>query len=203
VADMAKIDRKIAKTINLGIMYGMGIYKLGQLLNMSYENATALMEQYHQKVPFIRGLMHECNKTATYRGWLKTLTGRKRHFNFWEPSDFKNKWPTKEMPLRKNEAEKIWKGRPLQRAYTYKALNALIQGASADMTKLAMVNLYEKLHVVPHLQVHDELDVSEEDDKIVRKIKKEMETCVKLEVPLQVDIETGDNWGALQSVVYN
>ena len=195
VADMAGIKRKVAKTINLGIMYGMGTFKLGQMLGLSYNDATILLEKYHEKVPFVKGLMHEAGKAATYRGEIKTLLGRKRHFHFWEPSDSRLKWPNKEMPLRKENADEIWKGRPLRRAYTHKALNALIQGASADLTKKAMLDLYKELKIVPHLQVHDELDISHIDNPAIKWVTDIMENCVKLEVPLKVSIEKGRSWG--------
>ena len=195
VAEMAGIKRKVAKTINLGIMYGMGTFKLGQMLGLSYNDATILLEKYHEKVPFVKGLMHEAGKAATYRGEIKTLLGRKRHFHFWEPSDSRLKWPNKEMPLRKENADEIWKGRPLRRAYTHKALNALIQGASADLTKKAMLDLYKELKIVPHLQVHDELDISHIDNPAIKWVTDIMENCVKLEVPLKVSIEKGRSWG--------
>ena len=195
VAEMAGIKRKIAKTIKLGIMYGMGTFKLGQMLGLNYNDATILLEKYHEKVPFVKGLMHEASKAVTYRGEIKTLLGRKRHFNFWEPSDSRLKWPNKEMPLRKEDAEEIWKGRPLKRAYTHKALNALIQGASADLTKKAMLDLYNELKIVPHLQVHDELDISHIDNPAIKWVTDIMENCVKLEVPLKVSVEKGKSWG--------
>ena len=195
VADLAGINRKVAKTINLGIMYGMGTFKLGQMLGLSYNDATILLEKYQEKVPFVKGLMHEASKAVTYRGEIKTLLGRKRHFNFWEPSDSTLRWPNKEMPLRLEDAERIWKGRPLKRAYTHKALNALIQGASADLTKKAMLDLYTELNVVPHLQVHDEIDISYKDENELKKIAQIMENCVELEVPLKVPLEKGPSWG--------
>ena len=195
VAEMADIDRKTAKTINLGIMYGMGTFKLGQMLNLNYNAATILLEKYHGNVPFVKGLMHEDSKAALYRGEIKTLLGRKRHFDYWEPADSTLRWPNKEMPLRKIDAEKVWKGRPLRRAYTHKALNALIQGASADLTKKAMLDLYTELNVVPHLQVHDEIDISYKDENELKKIAQIMENCVELEVPLKVTLEKGPSWG--------
>ena len=196
VADLAGINRKVAKTINLGIMYGMGTFKLGQMLGLSYNDATILLEKYHEKVPFVKGLMHEASKAVTYRGEIKTLLGRKRHFNFWEPSDSRLKWPNKEMPLRIEDAERIWKGRPLKRAYTHKALNALIQGASADLTKKAMLDMYNELGIVPHLQVHDELDLSYNGN--IKPVVDIMENCVKLEVPLKVSVEKGRSWGEVK-----
>ena len=195
VAEMAGIKRKVAKTINLGIMYGMGTYKLSQMLGLSYNDATILLEKYHEKVPFVKGLSHEASKAATYRGEIKTLLGRRRHFPFWEPSDSTLKWPNKEMPLRREDAENIWKGRPLRRAYTHKALNALIQGASADLTKKAMLMLYKELKIVPHIQVHDEIDITHADNPFIKNVVEIMENCVSLEVPLKVSVEKGRSWG--------
>jgi len=200
VAKMAKIDRKVAKTINLGIMYGMGTYKLGQMLGLNYNEAINLLEKYHENVPFVKGLMHEASQAVVYRGEIKTILGRKRHFNFWEPSDSRLKWPNKEMPLRRDEAEEVWKGRPLKRAYTHKALNALIQGTSADLTKKAMLMLYKELKVVPHLQVHDELDITHADNSSIKWVVEIMENCVDLKVPLKVSVEKGPSWGEVKEV---
>ena len=88
-------------------------------------------------------------------------------------------------------------GPGIKRAYTYKALNRLIQGSAADMTKKAMIDLY-KAGIIPHIQVHDELDISVEDLDHANKIKTVMEHAVSLEVPNKVDYEFGPNWGTLK-----
>ena len=82
----------------------------------------------------------------------------------------------------------------IRRAYTYKALNKLIQGSAADMTKKAMLDLYEE-KIIPHIQIHDELDVSVESEKHANKIIDIMQNAVKLHVPNKVDYESGENWG--------
>ena len=82
----------------------------------------------------------------------------------------------------------------VRRAYTYKALNKLIQGSAADMTKKAMIDLYKE-GIIPHIQVHDELDISVESPEHAQKIKDIMESAVDLEVPNKVDYEKGDTWG--------
>ena len=82
-------------------------------------------------------------------------------------------------------------------AFTYKALNRLIQGSAADMTKKAMVDLYEQ-GIIPHIQIHDELCFSIKDDKQADKIKAIMEDAIKLEVPNKVDYESGPNWGTIK-----
>jgi DNA polymerase I-like protein with 3'-5' exonuclease and polymerase domains len=84
-----------------------------------------------------------------------------------------------------------------QPAFIYKALNKLIQGSAADMTKKAMVLLYRK-GIVPHIQIHDELCISIKNEKQASQIRKIMETSIKLEIPNKVDYESGPNWGTLK-----
>lgn len=194
VADMAGIKRKQAKTINLGMFYGMGIYKLSQELGISIEEAKPLFEQYHDRVPFVRQLSQRCSQSVSDKGWIKTLLGRKRHFNLWEPADSQNTWPNRENPLTLDQAQKVWKDRPLRRSMVHKSLNALIQGGSADMTKKAMIDLYKEGELA-HIQVHDELCFSVRDRKHGEKIKDIMENCVKINVPIKVDLEMGPTWG--------
>jgi len=86
---------------------------------------------------------------------------------------------------------------PLKRAFTYKALNRLIQGSAADMTKKSMVCLYEN-GIIPHIQIHDEVDISVESDKKAEKIIEIMESAVELKVPNKVDYEKGNNWGEIK-----
>ena len=87
-------------------------------------------------------------------------------------------------------------GPGIRRAYTYKALNKLIQGSAADMTKKAMLELYKE-GIVPHIQIHDELDLSIENDSQAKKVIEIMEQAVTLEVPNKVDYEVGNNWGEI------
>ena len=83
----------------------------------------------------------------------------------------------------------------IKRAYTYKALNRLIQGSAADQTKKAMVDVYEEMGIIPLIQVHDELDCSVKSEIEAQKIKKIMENCIELEVPSKVDTNLGESWG--------
>jgi DNA polymerase I-like protein with 3'-5' exonuclease and polymerase domains len=82
----------------------------------------------------------------------------------------------------------------VKRCFTYKALNKLIQGSAADMTKQAMLNLYKE-GIVPHIQIHDELDISVKDEQQAARIVEIMENAVKLAIPNKVDYESGDTWG--------
>ena len=191
VAEMADIPRLQAKTINLGLFYGMGKNKLQAELGVNKERAEELFSQYHGKVPFVKQLMDNVMRRAQDSGKIRTLLGRLCRFHLWEPNQFGiHKAMSHEDALREH-------GPGIKRAYTYKALNKLIQGSAADMTKKAMIELYKE-GIIPHIQVHDELDISVKDDKQVEIIIKIMESAVELEVPNRVDYESGENWGNIK-----
>ena len=188
VADMAKIPRTQAKTINLGLFYGMGKNKLQAELGVTKEKAEELFAQYHNQVPFVKQLMSKASNRAQDRGQIRTLLGRLCRFHLWEPNQFgMHKALPHEDALREH-------GPGIRRAYTYKALNKLIQGSAADMTKKAMLDLYKE-GIIPHIQIHDELDISIKDDSETKKIIDIMENAVNLEVPNKVDFECGKTWG--------
>jgi DNA polymerase I-like protein with 3'-5' exonuclease and polymerase domains len=191
VAEMADIPRTQAKTINLGLFYGMGKNKLQAELGVSKEKADDLFKKYHAKVPFVKQLMDNVMHRAQDAGRIRTLLGRACRFPLWEPAQFGiHKALSHEEALREH-------GPGIKRAYTYKALNRLIQGSAADMTKKAMLELYKE-GITPHIQVHDELDISVKDDIMAAKIKKIMEGAVTLEVPNKIDYEYGTNWGNIK-----
>ena len=190
VADMAEIKRTQAKTINLGLFYGMGKNKLQAELGVSKEKANELFNTYHGKVPFVKQLMEKASNRAQDRGQIRTLLGRLCRFHLWEPNSFgMHKAMTHEDALQEH-------GPGIKRAYTYKALNKLIQGSAADMTKKAMLDLHNE-GIVPHIQIHDELCVSIESDAQAKKVVEIMEQAVTLEVPNKVDYEHGTNWGTI------
>ena len=191
VADMAGIERKQAKTINLGLMYGMGKNKLMAELGLMKESAEKLIKQYHTKAPFVKQLMDNVSRKANDRGKIRTLGGRACHFDLWQPVQF---GVFKPLPLEMARKEY---DEPLKRAFTYKALNKLIQGSAADMTKKSMVALYEN-GIIPHIQIHDEVDISVESDKKAEEIINIMESAVELKVPNKVDYEKGANWGEIK-----
>ena len=191
VADMAEIPRYQAKTINLGLFYGMGKNKLQAELGVSKEKAEELFRQYHNKVPFVKQLMDNVMQRAQDRGRIRTLLGRLCRFHLWEPNQF---GIHKALP---HDTALTEHGPGIKRAYTYKALNKLIQGSAADMTKKAMIELHKE-GIIPHIQVHDELDISVIDHTHVAHIKEIMENAVSLEVPNKVDYESGPNWGIIK-----
>ena len=191
VAKMADIPRLQAKTINLGLFYGMGKAKLQAELGVSKEKAEELFSVYHARVPFVKSLMKSVSNRAQHRGQIRTLLGRLCRFHLWEPNSF---GMHKALPF--NEAVQEH-GPGIRRAYTYKALNKLIQGSAADMTKKSMLELYKE-GIIPHIQVHDELDISIKDKQQAELIKNVMEDAVSLEVPNKVDYESGPNWGTIK-----
>ena len=190
VADMAGISRKAAKTINLGIMYGMGVGKLANQLGLSDAQAKALMAEYQEKVPFVKKLATLASTRAEREGRIRTILGRLCRFDLWEPATFGyNK------PMKYDDAQREYGGMGrLRRAFTYKALNRVIQGSAADQNKLAMAECYEE-GLVPLLTVHDELCFNVESDEQAARITKIMEEGLSLKVPSKVDQELGNNWG--------
>jgi len=220
VADMANISRKQAKTINLGLFYGMGKIKLQKELGLDQTEAKTLFNDYHNRVPFVRRLSQELIDFSKKNKLLFTLYDRFCRFDKWETTN--KEWNPetnrfnqvtlytekdareafKAEILDKFKEKKIdpnymdWFERYYTPAFTYKALNRLIQGSAADMTKKAMVDLYEK-GIVPHIQIHDELCFSTTDHE-AELIKETMEQTILLEVKNKVDYESGPNWGTMK-----
>ena len=194
VAEMAQIPRKQAKTINLGLMYGMGVGKMSDQLDITLEDAKELVRQYHTRVPFVKMLMTGVQNRLNDKGSsgsIRSLLGRKCRFDLWEPDTFAM---NKALPYREAVQEHGETTR-LKRAYTYKALNRLIQASAADMTKKAMINIY-KTGRIPLIQIHDEIAMSVKDKNDAKKIAQMMETAVELEVPSKCDVEIGPDWGS-------
>jgi len=212
VADMAGVERSHAKTINLGIMYGMGIGKLAQTLgDIPFEEAKTLRNEYDEKVPFIRGLASSVMDIASKRAEIRTLLGRKCRFPMRELKGYSKEY---KKPIHVDRLEERWVdvlNTPIEErdknwasmnperyqvAFVYKALNRLIQASAADQTKQAMKDCMDRGHW-PMLTVHDELCFSIESDEQVTEIKKVMETCAPgLTIPSKVDVGLGENWGS-------
>ena len=191
VSEIADIERDQAKTINLGLFYGMGVNKLSNELQVKVEVAKEILSQYNNKVPFIKDLATRVSLYANSEGYVSTLRGRKCRFELWEPTTF---GVFKALPLDQAKL-KYGKHHHLQRAGTYKALNRLIQGSAADQTKQAMINLYNE-GLTPLIQIHDELTLSfDGSEEIKNKIISTMENAIKLSVPSKVDCDLGKSWG--------
>jgi DNA polymerase I-like protein with 3'-5' exonuclease and polymerase domains len=238
VATMAKITRAQAKTINLGLFYGMGKNKLAASLELDSQESKELFNQYHNQIPFVRDLSNGSMNFAENHKCIYTLEDRFCRFDRWEPKD--KEWDkekgmftyteyvekevdgkiTKEIEhnpvpiLSKKQAQDHYlanRSRSLAEndphckefeeyyrpAFTYKALNKLIQGSAADMTKKAMVKLYKK-GIVPHIQIHDELCLSIDSEKKASMVKETMEKAIILAIPNKVNYKKGKNWGTIK-----
>ena len=211
VADIADVDRTTAKVINLGIMYGMGIGKLANVMGgIPFEDAKAIRNDYDEKVPFIKGMASSVMKVAAERQEIRTLLGRKCRFPMRELKGYnkgasslihkdrlEERWEDiMDTPLEEREAG--WKSKDPQRyqvAFTYKSLNRLIQASSADQTKMAMKLCFDHGYL-PMLTVHDELCFSIKSEEEVKEIKHLMENCVPdFSIPSIIDVGTGTDWG--------
>jgi len=158
---------------------------------------------FDQKVPFVKEIADSCMNAANDRGYIKTLLGRRRHFILWEPMDaykrnrdFYQKVPGAEkcVPMRLEEAQAKYPGVSLRRSNTHKALNALIQGSSADMTKAALIKIRREGNVIPYMQVHDEIDFAARDKAHALQCQHLAETCVDMTVPIRADLSLGKTW---------
>ena len=194
VADMAGITRKQAKTIGLGLMYGMGKRKLSEQLDLSLEEASELIQTFHDRVPFLRGTVHSVQKKIEHPasgGAIRTLLGRKCRFPLWEPQQ----WGiNKALPYEEAYAKY---GARIKRAMTYKGLNRLIQGSAADQTKAAMLAVHKAGYNLM-LQVHDEVALSVKTREEAEEAAQLMREAVQLDVPSKVDVEIGETWGSAE-----
>lgn len=180
LSEITKDDRRIAKTINFGVMYGMSSFRLGRDLGIPRKVAEEFITSYFAKYSGIQTFMDKVIAGAEKTGKVSTLMGRER---FISGINSRNK-------TEKSQAERM-------------AINTPIQGSAADIVKLAMLKIASRLKELDLksrmiLQVHDELifEVPESELEIMKKVVKEvMETAVTLSIPLRTSIETGRNWG--------
>ena len=176
---VTKEMRRMAKAVNFGIIYGISGFGLSENLNIDTKEATKFINDYYETYPGIKDYKNNCIKKAHELGYVKTMFGRKRTINELENKNY----------MIRSGAERM-------------ALNTPIQGTSADIIKIAMVRLFDEfnknnLKSKILVTVHDELvvDCKKDEFDIVTKLMKDiMESVIKLDVPLLVDVEYGDNW---------
>ncbi len=196
-ADLMGVSRKEAKTIGLGLIYGMGVNKLSHQLGVDLDEAKGLSRKYHQNIPFLKELADKCSGRASRPPYLiRTLLHRRCRFPMWEPVSVSRDEPVR-TPYNREKAEQTYGPNNIKVAFAYKALNRLIQGSAADQTKMAMVELHKE-GLLPLVQIHDELAMSVPDRDTAHKVREIMESCVRLHVPSVVDMECGPNWGSLK-----
>lgn len=192
------LSYRIAKDINLGSAYGMGVYKLSIKLNIPYEDAKALMKLFHKGVPYVKPLEERCMELVQAQGFIRTVLGRKRRFNKWEPRD----WERKKGAFAVDSYEKAveqW-GADVERADAHKALNSMCQGSAADQTKQAIIML-DEAGLTPQLQVYDELGQTIWEDRDAFRIQQIMEHAIEFEVPHLASPDVGRSWGETKDFV--
>jgi DNA polymerase-1 len=179
INDVNKDMRRKAKTVNFGIIYGISAFGLSERLNIPRGEASNIIKQYFDKYPGIRKYMENTVNFAKEHGYVKTLKGRKRYI--------------RDINSRNNTV----------RGYAERnAINAPIQGTAADMIKIAMINIHKKflekeLKAYMILQVHDELvfDTPDSEIELIKPIIiKNMKEAIPLKVPVEIDMNTGENW---------
>jgi DNA polymerase I-like protein with 3'-5' exonuclease and polymerase domains len=197
IVESAGIDRRVAKDMYLGLCYGMGINKLCAKLGKPRDEGERIINDFNTRVPFIKEISEGCERSAQQRGYIRTLLGRRRHFNKWEPIDgYKRRTENGEIitACSLEEAEQRWPKVRLVRADTRKALNALIQGSAADMVKASLLKVYKETGNVPYLAVHDELDYPVESEEHAKTYLQMIETSVEMTVPIYADLDYGKSW---------
>jgi DNA polymerase-1 len=184
--DPAKVTpemRRTAKTVNFGVIYGMSDYGLEQATGLSREEAAAFINAYFEKYPGVKQYLESTKEKARKEGYVQTILGRKRAI-----------------------PEINHANRQLREAAERMAINMPVQGTSADIIKVAMINLdhemaKRKLKSQMILQVHDELifEVPQAEQAEMKKLVPELMTsAIELSVPLKADVKTGPNWGEMK-----
>ncbi|MHA7055963.1 DNA polymerase I [Aquimarina sp. M1] len=179
IEEVTREQRSNAKTVNFGIIYGVSAFGLSNQTNLSRSESKELIDTYYKTYPKLRNYMSEQVDFARENGYVQTVLGRRRYL--------------KDI----NSANAVVRG-----AAERNAVNAPIQGSAADIIKIAMINIHQKLNEGKYktkmlLQVHDELvfDVYKPElEKLQSLIKSEMESAYSLAVPLDVDLGLGNNW---------
>ena len=171
--------RREAKAVNFGIIYGISAFGLSNDLNIGAKKAKAYIDKYFETYSDVKSYMNKNVETATQKGYVTTLFGRRRVINEIRSSNYN-----------------------LRSFGERAAMNMPLQGSSADIIKAAMINVYKKLQEGGYkaklvLQVHDELIIDcpkDEVEAVAKILKTEMENAVALKVPLTVDVGIGQNW---------
>jgi DNA polymerase I len=195
-------ERRLAKIINFGVIYGMGAQRFAREAGVPYSDAKTFIERFYERYPEVFAYLKRMEQLAVIQGYVETMLGRRRYFAFESPSlralHGKSLDEVADVDLDKLKLNAYERG--LLRA----AANAPIQGSSADLIKAAMVQLHDVLkpyqaHLL--LQVHDELVIEVHPDDLERVrslIQKTMENALPLSIPLVAEVHTGANWMAVK-----
>lgn len=177
--EVTDLQRRNAKAVNFGIVYGISSFGLSQDLSISKKEAAEYIEQYFETYPDVKKFLDKTVENAKQNGYVTTLYGRRRPIPELSSGNF----------MQRSFGERV-------------AMNSPIQGTAADIMKLAMIHVWERLHKENLksrliLQVHDELliETLAEEEELVRQIlTEEMQHAAELSVTLEIDLHTGENW---------
>jgi DNA polymerase-1 len=180
--DEAKAKRNVAKTVNFGLLYGMGQKKLSQTLGISTKEAKEIIQRYFESFPTVKSYFRFVVDSSKENGYIETLLKRRRYF------DYENATPM------------------FKAAYERESVNSLFQGSASDLIKLSMNKIHkiikdESLHVKMLLQIHDELifEVDEADAvEIGERFRSVMEGIMELNIPLKASMNIGNKWSELK-----
>ncbi|AFZ25873.1 DNA polymerase I [Cylindrospermum stagnale PCC 7417] len=194
--DITSDERRLAKTINFGVIYGMGSLRFARSTGVDKNNANEFIKRFNERYPKVFAYLEKVKKEAIAQGYVETILGRRRYFDFTSNSlrQLKNS------NLEEINLSKLKNLGAYDAGLLRSAANAPIQGSSADIIKIAMVRLHEVLKKYQArllLQVHDELVFEvppQEWEELQPQIKSVMENAVSLSVPLVVDVRAGENW---------
>jgi len=178
----APAKRAIAKTVNFGLLYGMGQKKLSDTLGITTKEAKEIIEKYFASFPTVKQYFRSIVESSKEKGYVETLLKRRRYF------DYENATPM------------------YRAAYERESVNSVFQGSAADLIKLSMNKIHtiiekEQLNATMLLQIHDELifEVAAKDaDLLGQRFREEMQNIMQLNVPLKASLNIGDNWGELK-----
>ncbi len=194
--DVTSDERRLAKTINFGVIYGMGSLRFSRSTGVDKANANEFIKRFNQRYGKVFEYLESVKKQAIALGYVETILGRRRYCNF-ESSALRNLKGSNPEDIDLSKLKNLGAN---DAGLLRSAANAPIQGSSADIIKIAMVRMHEVLQNYQArllLQVHDELVLevpSNEWSELQLQIKSVMESAVSLTVPLLVDVRTGENW---------
>jgi DNA polymerase I-like protein with 3'-5' exonuclease and polymerase domains len=183
------INRTQAKTINLGRAYGMGQKKLAAGLGLTMTQAKSILGSYDRGFPFMKELLDYCMEVADSRGYVKTVLGRRRRFDLWEPPHFQRG----KFPIKGKETAMAAYG-AVRRAHLHKAMNSVVQGSAAEQMKKALVLLWKE-RITLLVTLYDEIGASITSEREAKLIKEITENAIEFKVPHLMDYKLLKSWG--------
>ena len=189
--ELPQLDYRQCKDVLLGISYGLQKKGMSHNLNIDISEADEILNVIHERLAFINLLANAASNTANNKGYVRTILGRKRRFDWWCYRNDSGKI-TGAIKGEKAARDKF-PHKLVFRAFTHKAFNAIVQGTAADQTKQAMLNLF-KVGAYIIAPVHDEINcsISSGDDGSL--IKETMENAIPMKIPFKVDLTIGPTW---------